>query len=85
MVNATHQLVADKLAVDHLRLVMGFSMGGMQTWMWGEEYPAAIDALMPLAVNPVEVGGRNRIWRKEIINAIRSDRIGRAATTRRSR
>jgi homoserine O-acetyltransferase/O-succinyltransferase len=73
MVNATHELVADKLAVDHLRLVMGFSMGGMQTWMWGEEYPGAIDALMPLASNPVEVGGRNRIWRKEIINAIRSD------------
>jgi homoserine O-acetyltransferase/O-succinyltransferase len=73
MVYATHELVTTKLAVDHLRLVMGYSMGGMQTWMWGEEYPGAMDALMPLASNPIEIGGRNRIWRKEIINAIRSD------------
>jgi homoserine O-acetyltransferase/O-succinyltransferase len=73
MVYATHELVTTKLAVDHLRLVMGYSMGGMQTWMWGEEYPSAMDALMPLASNPIEIGGRNRIWRKEIINAIRSD------------
>ena len=73
MVDSTHELVTRKLGVDHLRLVLGVSMGGMQTWMWGEEYPGLTDALMPLASNPVQIGGINRIWRKEIIDAIRND------------
>jgi homoserine O-acetyltransferase/O-succinyltransferase len=73
MVDSTHDLVTRKLGVDHLRLVLGVSMGGMQTWMWGEEYPGLADALMPLASNPVQIGGVNRIWRKEIIDAIRND------------
>jgi len=73
LVDSTHELVTRKLGVDHLRLVLGVSMGGMQTWMWGEEYPALSDALMPLASNPVQIGGLNRIWRKEIIDAIRND------------
>ncbi|ORW72851.1 alpha/beta fold hydrolase [Mycobacterium saskatchewanense] len=73
MVNATHDLLTTKLGVNHLRLVMGFSMGGSQTWMWGESYPNFTDALMPLASNPIEIGGANRIWRKAIIDAIRSD------------
>src|SRR5205814_1888288 len=49
IVRAQHQLVFEHLGVDHLRLVMGTSMGGMQTWMWGEMYPNDMDALMPLA------------------------------------
>jgi homoserine O-acetyltransferase/O-succinyltransferase len=73
LVASTHELVTKKLGVDHLRLVLGVSMGGMQTWMWGEEYPGLTDALMPLASNPVQIGGVNRIWRKEIIDAIRND------------
>ena len=73
LVDSTHELVTRKLGVDHLRLVLGVSMGGMQTWMWGEEYPDLTDALMPLASNPVQIGGVNRIWRKEIIDAIRND------------
>jgi homoserine O-acetyltransferase/O-succinyltransferase len=73
LVDSTHELVTKKLGVDHLRLVLGVSMGGMQTWMWGEEYPDSTDALMPLASNPVQIGGVNRIWRKEIIDAIRND------------
>src|SRR2546430_9112758 len=73
MVAAHHQLLTDKLGVNHLRLVMGTSMGGMQTWVWGEMYPDFMDALMPLASNPVEIAGRNRIWRFMAIDAIRND------------
>src|SRR5205814_887692 len=73
MVAAHHQLLTDKLGVKHLRLVMGTSMGGMQTWVWGEMYPEFMDALMPLASNPVEIAGRNRVWRYMAIDAIRSD------------
>jgi homoserine O-acetyltransferase len=73
LVDSIHDLVTMKLGVNHLRLVLGVSMGGMQTWMWGEKYPDLTDALMPLASNPVQIGGVNRIWRKEIIDAIRND------------
>jgi homoserine O-acetyltransferase/O-succinyltransferase len=73
MVAALHEVLTKKLGVNHLRLVMGTSMGGMQTWVWGEMYPDFMDALMPLASNPVEIAGRNRIWRFMAIDAIRSD------------
>src|SRR6476469_3519142 len=52
MVRATHQLLTQHLGVDHLRLVMGTSMGGMQTWMWGETYPDFMDGLVPIASQP---------------------------------
>lgn len=73
MVAALYETVTKKLGVNHLRLVMGTSMGGMQTWVWGETYPDFMDALMPLASNPVEIAGRNRIWRKMAMDAIRDD------------
>lgn len=73
MVRAVHELVVDGLHVNHLRLVMGTSMGGMQTWMWGEMYPTMMDALMPLASLPVQISGRNRIWRDMVDGAITSD------------
>ncbi len=73
MVRATHALLVDGLHVNHLRLVMGTSMGGMQTWMWGEMYPRFMDALMPLASLPIAISGRNRIWRDMIADAIVSD------------
>lgn len=73
MVLAQHQLLTDKLGVDHLRLVMGTSMGGMQTWVWGETYPEFMDALMPLASLPVEIAGRNRAMRRMLMDAIQSD------------
>jgi homoserine O-acetyltransferase len=73
MVTAEHELVAKGLNVDHLRLVLGTSMGCMHSWMWGEMYPDDMDALMPLACQPVEIAGRNRMWRKMIMDAIRSD------------
>ena len=65
--------VLDSLGVNHLRLVMGTSMGGMHTWLWGELYPQFMDALMPLASVPAQISGRNRAWRRVIIDAIRND------------
>jgi len=73
MVAALYEVLTKKLGVNHLRLVMGTSMGGMQTWVWGENYPDFMDALMPLASNPVEIAGRNRMWRFMAIDAIRND------------
>jgi homoserine O-acetyltransferase len=73
MVLAQYKLVTEHLGVNHLRLVLGTSMGAMHTWMWGEAYPDFMDALMPLASNPVEIGGRNRAYRKMIDDLIRND------------
>ena len=73
MIRAEHQLLTDGLGVNHLRLVMGTSMGGMHTWLWGEKYPDFMDALMPLASVPGQISGRNRVWRRVIIDAIRND------------
>src|SRR3984885_12569341 len=73
MVAAQHALVVQGLGVDHLRLVMGTSMGCMHTFMWGEAYPDFMDALMPLACLPVQIAGRNRLWRDLIVDAIRND------------
>ncbi len=73
MVAALHRLVTEGLQVNHLRLVMGTSMGGMQTWLWGERYPDFMDALMPLASLPIQISGRNRVWRRVVIDAIRND------------
>ncbi len=73
IVRAQHNLVFEQLHVDHLRLVMGTSMGGMQTWLWGEMFPQDMDALMPLACAPIEIAGRNRMVRKMAIDSIRHD------------
>jgi homoserine O-acetyltransferase/O-succinyltransferase len=73
MIALQHELLESGLGVNHLRLVMGTSMGCMHTWMWGETYPDAMDALMPLACLPVQVAGRNRMWRKMVIDGIRQD------------
>ena len=73
LVLGQHRLVAEGLNVNHLRLVMGQSMGGMHTWLWGEMYPDFMDALMPLASLPGPISGRNRMWRKAVIDAIRTD------------
>lgn len=73
MVAAQHALLVEGLHVDHVRLVMGGSMGCMHTFLWAETYPAMMDALMPLACLPVQVAGRDRLWRDLIIDAIRND------------
>ncbi len=73
MVRADHQLLTEHLGVNHLRLVMGTSMGGMHSWVWGYTYPDFMDALMPLASAPVEIAGRNRMMRRMIEDAIEHD------------
>src|SRR5256886_14423392 len=73
MVEAEFRLLTQGLHLNHARLVMGTSMGGMHTWLWGEQHPQFMDALMPLASLPTQVSGRNRIWRRLIIDAIRND------------
>jgi homoserine O-acetyltransferase len=73
MVATQHALLTEKLGVDHLRLVMGTSMGCMHSFMWGEAYPGFADALMPLACLPLEIAGRNRMWRKMLMDGIRDD------------
>lgn len=73
MVRAQHELLTRCLGVDHLRLVMGTSMGGMHSWVWGYTYPGFMDALMPLASLPVEIAGRNRMLRKMALDSIETD------------
>lgn len=73
MVEAQFRLLTDGLGVNHARLVMGTSMGGMHTWLWGETHSDFMDALMPLASLPTQISGRNRAWRKTVIDAIRND------------
>jgi homoserine O-acetyltransferase len=73
MVEAEHALVVDGLKVLHLRLVMGTSMGCMHAWMWAEKWPAIMDAVMPLACLPQQIAGRNRQWRKMLIDGIQQD------------
>ena len=73
MVTAQYRLLTEGLKVNHLEVVMGTSMGGMQTWMWGEAYPDFMDGLVPLASVPTQIAGRNRMWRKMLMDSIRND------------
>ena len=73
MVAAHYKLLSEGLGVNHLRLILGTSMGCMHSFVWGETYPDFMDALMPLACQPVQIAGRNRIWRKMVMDAIRND------------
>jgi homoserine O-acetyltransferase len=73
MVAAHHRLLTEGLAVHHLRLILGTSMGCMHSFVWGETYPDFMDALMPLACQPVQIAGRNRVFRKMVMDAIRND------------
>jgi homoserine O-acetyltransferase len=73
MVEADFRLLTEGLGINHARLIMGTSMGGMHTWLWGEMHPDFMDALMPLASLPTQISGRNRAWRRTISDAIRND------------
>jgi len=73
MVLAQYSVVTAGLGVNHLRLIMGTSMGCMHSWVWGETYPDFMDALMPLACLPVEIAGRNRVWRKALMDSVQLD------------
>jgi homoserine O-acetyltransferase len=72
IVGAQHRLVTEGLGLERLRLILGTSMGGMQTWMWGERYPEMMDAQLPICESlPERVGGRNLLWRRLLIRIIR--------------
>ena len=73
VIEAHHRMLVEGLKIDHLRLVLGTSMGGMQTWMWGERYPRMADALMPIASQPIPMAGRNWLWRQMVVGAVRND------------
>jgi len=73
MVVAEYRLITEKLGVAHLRLLMGTSMGGMHAYLWGERYPQMMDGIVAISALPVEIAGRNRLWRRMIIEAIRND------------
>jgi homoserine O-acetyltransferase len=73
IIASQYRLVTEELGIKHLRLVLGSSMGGMHVWMWGEMYPGLMDALVPIASQPIEISGRNWIGRRIAIEAIRHD------------
>jgi homoserine O-acetyltransferase/O-succinyltransferase len=73
MITAQYRLLTEGLHVDHLRLVLGTSMGGMHAWMWGEKYSGFMDGLVPLASAPTQIAGRNRMFRKMVSDDIRGD------------
>lgn len=73
MVEAQHRLVTEGLGLKHLRLVIGNSMGGMQTWLWGETYPGDMDAPVPMASQPTEMASRNWMMRRIMLDTIRND------------
>jgi homoserine O-acetyltransferase len=73
MVDAQYRLVKEGLGIRHLRLVIGNSMGGMHTWVWGVRYPSFMDALVPMASQPTEMAARNWILRRMMIETIRND------------
>lgn len=72
MIDLQYRLLTQGLGVNHLRLVMGTSMGGMHTWLWAEQHPDFIDAALPLASQPIEIAGRNRMMRRMIMDDIRN-------------
>jgi homoserine O-acetyltransferase len=73
MVALQHHLVTEELGIQRLRLIIGISMGGMHTWMWGTRYPELMDALVPIAAMPAPISGRNLVWRRILTQAIRND------------
>ena len=73
MVDAQYRVVTEALGVKHLRLVLGTSMGGMQTWLWAERYPDMMDGAVAIASQPTQISGRNLLWRRIIVEAIRND------------
>ncbi len=75
MVEAQYRLLRDHLGIRRMRLVMGTSMGCMHGFVWGETHPEFLRALMPLACEPVEIAGLNRMWRQLAIDGIKADPV----------
>lgn len=72
-VTAQHKLVSEHFGIDHLVMVFGYSMGGMQAWLWAQRFPDFMDAIMPIACQPSQISGRNLLFRRIVTEAIRSD------------
>jgi len=77
MVEAQHRMLTDGLGIAHMRLIMGTSMGCMHSFVWGETYPTFMSALMPLACEPIEIAGLNRMWRQLAVDGIEADSMWR--------
>ena len=73
VVDLQHKLVTETLGIEHLHAILGMSMGGMNAWQWAEAYPDMLDGVMPVVSLPIPVSGRNLLWRRMVIDAIRSD------------
>jgi len=73
MVDAQHLLLTNGLGIKHLRLLIGFSMGGMHAWIWGGRYPDYMDTLVPMASQPAEMSARNWMLRRIMLETIRND------------
>ncbi|WP_315831585.1 alpha/beta fold hydrolase [Bradyrhizobium prioriisuperbiae] len=73
IVDLQHKLLTETLGIKHLHAILGISMGGMNAWQWAEAYPDMMDGVMPVVSLPIKVSGRNLLWRRMVIDAIRSD------------
>src|SRR5579863_6793931 len=73
IVDLQHKLVTETLGINHLHAILGMSMGGMNAWQWAEAYPNTTDGIMPVVSMPIPISGRNMLWRRIVIDAIRSD------------
>jgi homoserine O-acetyltransferase len=73
VVTGQYRLVSEGLRIKRLRMIVGTSMGGMQAWMWAERYPDSMDTVLPIACLPVEISGRNMLWRRLVMEAIKTD------------
>jgi homoserine O-acetyltransferase/O-succinyltransferase len=73
IVDLQHKLVTETLGIEHLHAILGMSMGGMNAWQWAEAYPDMMDGVMPVVSLPISVSGRNLLWRRMVIDEIRSD------------
>jgi homoserine O-acetyltransferase len=73
IVDLQHKLITETLEIKHLHAILGMSMGGMNAWQWAEAYPDSVDGIMPVASLPIKVSGRNLLWRRMVMSAIRTD------------
>ncbi len=73
IVDLQHKLITETLGIKHLHAILGMSMGGMNAWQWAEAYPDAMDGVMAVVSLPIKVSGRNMLWRRMVIDGIRSD------------
>jgi homoserine O-acetyltransferase/O-succinyltransferase len=73
IVDLQYKVVTQTLGIKHLHAILGMSMGGMNAWQWAEAYPDTMDGVMPVVSLPIAVSGRNLLWRRMVIDSIRSD------------